>query len=103
MGDLISKNTALLLVETTILSIFEYNNIIYTRTIKQQENKLQKVQNWAFRTMFKMGICDVNMEADIEALAQWQDIHPSLHIYTRRKKTTMQSFTEQRDKTGILV
>ena len=52
MRDYISKDIALRLYKTTISPIFDYNDIIYNLARKQQD-KLKKVQNQAFRTVFK--------------------------------------------------
>lgn len=73
-----SENTAAKIYKATILPIIDYNDIIYMLLSKQQQVKLQRIQNRALRTVFKgkkLSILDMHEKAGLDYLEDRRELH----------------------------
>ena len=88
MRDFISENTEIQLYKALILPIIDYNDIIYDLLNKEQEIKLQRIQNRALRTVFKgkhLSTQEMHDKAQVETLAIRRKIHMLGLMYKRAK------------------
>ena len=85
-----SENTAIMLFKTTLLPIFDYNDIYYELLTQQQQTKLQRIQNRALRTVFKgktLTVGQMHRLAKVEYLADRQARHLLSLMYGRAQNS----------------
>ena len=73
-----SEKSAITIYKSTILPIFDYNDIIYYLLSKQQLTKLQGMQNRAVRLVFMgrmLSVVDMHKLAKVEYLEQRRQAH----------------------------
>ena len=81
-----SERTAIIIYKATILPIFDYNDIIYHLLTKQQQTKLQRLQNRALRMIFygrSLSVCEMHTRANIQTLDSRREAHLLALMYNR--------------------
>ena len=81
-----SAKTAAYIYKATILPIIDYNDIIYNLLTKQQEEKLQRVQNRALRIVFMgetLSTAVMHEKAGVDYLKQRREQHLLALMYRR--------------------
>ena len=90
-----SEKTANYIYKATILPIIDYNDIIYTYMTKQQEAKLQRIQNRALRIVYRgrsLSVDEMHTKAGIAKLALRREIHLLTLMY---KRSFQEEFLDQ--------
>ncbi len=85
---LIDTKTAITLYKATILPILDYNDSIYYLLTKQNQNKLQTLQNRALRIVFRHEILstnDMHTRAQIDGLELRREQHMLREMLNRSK------------------
>ena len=81
-----SEKTAAYIYKATILPIIDYNDIIYGLMTKQQENKLQRIQNRALRIVFmgkKLTVTEMHSKTELTMLAERRELHLLILMFRR--------------------
>lgn len=85
-----SERTASMFYKATILPIFDYNDIIYKLLTKQQQTKIQRIQNRALRIVYKgknLPVKEMHRRSELDYLECRRYHHLMALMYNRTKDT----------------
>ena len=96
-----SEKTAAYIYKATILPIIDYSDVIYGLMTKQQEDKLQRIQNRALRAVFLgkvMSVDEMHEKAKVQHLEQRREIHLLSLMFGRSFQTEYASNINRRTR-----
>ena len=99
-----SEKTAAYIYKAIILSIIDYSDVIYGLMTKQQEVKLQRIQNRALRIVFvgkKLSVDEMHTIAELTPLIERRELHLLSPMFKRSFNKETLDLTAQRTRQGV--